>query len=65
MFGSMVLCDYFGSDLQALEVSRNAHKIESIEQLIDRHDIRVMVIKDSIHERLIQNVNYILYNLLI
>ncbi|CAG2172109.1 unnamed protein product, partial [Oppiella nova] len=45
--GSLILINYFGSDLQALEVSEQTLKIESIRQLIDRQDIDVMVPKNT------------------
>ena len=55
--GSLILINYFGSDLQALEVSEQTLKIESIQQLIDRQDIDVMVPKNSNNEKFLKKVS--------
>ena len=56
--GSLILINHFGSDLQALEVSEQTFKIESIQQLIDRQDIDVMVPKNSNYDRLLRKVSW-------
>ncbi|CAG2171103.1 unnamed protein product [Oppiella nova] len=47
----------FKLEAKALEVSEQTLKIESIQQLIDRQDIDVIVIKNTINDRLLKEVS--------
>jgi hypothetical protein len=44
------------NDLQAMEVSKKEISIEAFQQLIQRKDINILVVRSSQQERILQNV---------
>ena len=62
LLASIIIANYFQSDLLALEVSTPEFKLNSMQSLLDRNDMNVIVINNSNYVTIINQV-YQLYNI--
>jgi len=52
----MIISYHFVCDIQALLVSQKEIKIETFDQLIEREDIKIQIVRDSSAYRLVEKV---------